>query len=522
MARHFVQSLKSKVWIATGALAFFIFAFGIGSYLVVSLFVENSLSTVVAEFIFVIIGVLIFGWRLANEVVKPVEKVSLLAKSLERGVAVTIPRTSGAAETDELLQTLHRTNRQLQTIVGLMERVSNGETEVALSALEDSDRLSRSFQKLLVKVTESIYAKRDLERLQTAVKNISDEVMPIKNGNLDVEVASDFMQTRQITDSFKLLLNQFNELVAHVRDDSKQAKISAAGLQKIVQQIIGAKENRVREMNQAKLTLKQVPQSVRKVSEELFVSANSAQESIGKARAGSNTAQKNLNTVGELRQRMQEVATRVGRLNERAHEIGKVSKTLEDLAQRTNMIALNASIQFAESAGSNGQGRGFTVLAEEVKHLAARAANSNKQISTLHKSITAEINEVENSLHESIGEVAELSKFAIETSNSLIVLEKYVERFLNLQEKLVVYAGEQSVDTEKAFESFSATIVETEKGIKDLREAETQIGSFLGSVENLHFAVADYKVKAAFKKDSSPPQKKSVPPVETNYPLEIL
>lgn len=514
MARHFVQSLKSKVWIAAGALAFFIFAFGIGSYLLVSLFVENTLSTVVAEFIFLIIGVFIFGWRLSNEIVKPVEKVSLLAKSLERGVAVTIPRTSGSAETDELLQILHRTNRQMQTIVGLMERVSSGESDIALAPVEDADRLTRTFQKLLVKVTESVHAKRDLERLQTAVKHVSEEVNPVKNGTLDVEVVSDFVQTRPITDSFKFLLNQFNELVAHVRDDSKQAKTSAADVQKTIQQIIGTKESRVREMNQAKLTLKQIPQAVKKVSEELFTSAISAQQSIGKARIGSNTAQKNLNTVGELRQRMQEVVKRVGRLNERAQEIGKVSKTLEDLAQRTNMIALNASIQFAES-NEKGQGRGFTVLAEEVKHLAARAANSNKQISTLHKSIAAEINEVENSLHESIGEVAELSKFAIETSNSLIILEKYVERFLNLQEKLVVYSGEQSIDTEKAFESFSAIVAETEKGIKDLRDAETLVGGFLGSIENLHFAVADYKLKAASK--IKPP-----PAIETSYPAETL
>lgn len=519
MARYFAKSLKAKIWLATGALAFFIFTFGISSYLIVSLFIENSLYSVILRLMFVELSIIAFGWWLSNEIVKPIEKVSLLAKSLERGVSVSLPKTSGSSETDELLQSLHRTNQQLQTIVGLMDKVAGGDLNVALTPLQNSDRLSLSFQKLLAKVTESIHAKRDLEKLKAAVKQISEEVSQIKNGNLDVEIKSDFIQTKQISDSFRFLLLQLNELVTHVRADSKQATTSAGELQKTVQQIISAKESRVRELNQASLMLKQIPKSVKKVSEELFASAASAHESIEKARNGSKTAQNNLNAVGGLRQQIQEVVKRIGRLNERSQEIGKISKTLEDLAQRTNMIALNASIQSAESGE---KGRGFSVLAEEVKHLAARAANTNKQISTLHKTIAAEINEVENSLHESVGEVANLSKFAIETGNSLSILEKYVGRFLSLQQELGVYSGEQSVDTENAFESFAAVIVETEKTLEDLKESELLINGFLGSVENLHSAVADYRVKPVRKNEDLSIKDDSKVKFDSNFTAKIL
>lgn len=519
MARHFAQSLKVKVWMAAAALAFFVFTFGISSYLMVSLFVENSLYAVIIRFTFLALSVSAFGWWLSNELVKPVEKVALLAKSLERGVSVTLPKTSGSTETDELLQSLHRTNQQMQTVVGLMDKVAGGDLDVALTPLEDSDRLSRSFQKLLAKVTESIHAKRDLERLQAAVGQISEEISQVKNGNLDVEINSDYVQTREISDGFKFLLHQLNELVLHVRNDSKQAKTSAGELQKTLLEIIGAKENRVRELNQTKLTLKQIPQSVKTVSEELYASAASAQQSIEKARHGSKTAQNNLNVVGGLRQQIQEVVKRIGRLNERSQEIEKVSKTLEDLAQRTDMIALNASIQSAELGE---KGRGFTVLAEEIKRLAARAANTNKQISTLNKTIAAEINEVETSLHESIGEVANLSKFAIETGNSLSELEKYIGRFLNLQEKLVAYSGEQSVDTENAFASFTATIIETEDAIKNLKESETLVTGFLGSVENLHYAVADYRIRAAVKQENTPLKDESDAALESSFSAKNL
>lgn len=491
MARHSANSLRGKIWFATSALAFFIYIFGIGSYLVVSLFTDVSIYSVLVRFLVLAAMIIVFGWWLSREVARPIEKISLLAKSIERGVSVSLPKTSGSTETDELLQILYRNNQQLHNLVNLMDNVANGNFDVSLKPLQNSDRLSNSFQRLLLKVSESIHAKRDLERLEAAIGQISEEIARVKNGNFDVEIKSDSAPTRAISDGFKFLILQLNELIAVMRSDSKQAQTAAGEAQKIIQLIIGTDENRIQELNQAKLHLKQIPQSVKKISEELFTSATSAKQSIQKARNGSQTAQKNLNHVGGLRRQIQEAVKRIGQLNERSQEIGKIGKTVGDLAQRTNMIALNASIQSAELGE---KGRGFAVIAEEVERLAARAANTNKQISTLDKTIAAEIGEVENSLQELVGEVANLSKFAIETGNHLGEIEKYLGSFLKLQEKLVADSGEQTVDGERAFDSFIHSIAEAENAVINLKESEKQIVNVLSSMENLHSAAAGFKI----------------------------
>jgi len=492
MARHFASnSLRSKIWFATCALAFFICVFGIGSYLLVALFTDNSIYSVLIRFLVLAAVIIVFGWWLSRETVRPIEKVSLLAKSIERGVSIALPKTSGSTQTDELLQVIYRNNQQMHNLVNLMDSVANGDFEVSLKPLQTSDRLSHSFQKLLIKVSESIHAKRDLDRLQTAIRQISEEVARVKNGNFDVEIKSDFTPTRAISDSFKFLIHQLNELIAIMRSDSKQTQTAAGEVRKIVQLIISRDENRIQELNQAKLHLKQIPQSVRKISEELFASATLVNQTILKARNGSQTAQKNLNHVGGLRRQIQEAVKRIGQLNERSREIGKIGKAVGDLAQRTNMIALNASIQSAE-LGENG--RGFAVIAEEVERLAARAANTNKQISTLDKTIAAEIAEVENSLQESVGEVANLSKFAIETGNDLGEIEKYLGSTLKQQEKLVADSGGQTVDGELAFDSFVNSIAEAENAVINLKELEKQIVNILSSMENLHSAAANFKI----------------------------
>lgn len=489
-ANSLLNSLKGKIWLATSALAFFICAFGMVSYMGLSVFISEPIYAVFIPLLFLSFAVMIFGWWLSNEVITPIEKVSLLAKSLERGASTSLPKTSGSTETDELLATLHRNNQQITNLVGLMDKVSNGHLDVVLSPLENSDRLSNSFKKLLAKVTESINAKQDLAKLENAVNQITREIEDVRTGNFVAPIYSDFEQTKEISETLKYLLNQINGLIGQIKNNSHPAQNSIDETRKILQTIIEQSETGIQEMSQAKLPLRQIPNSVQKIVAELSGSTESANISIEKARNGSNTAQQNLAAVRELRKLLQESVRRIGKLNERSEEIGKIAKTVGDLAHRTNMIALNASIQAGDVSE---QSKRFAILEEEVERLASRAESTKKQISQVNKSITAEIGEVERSLQMTVGEVANLSKYAIETGDALSELEKYVGKFLNLQTKIVSFSKEKSEETEKAFQTFVKSIDKTESNVKTLRESETKIKTASNSLDNLQFAVESFR-----------------------------
>ena len=510
-ANSLLNSLKGKIWLATSGLAFFVCTFGLVSYLLVSFLTSEVFYAVFIPFLFLGFCVMVFGWWLSNEVVSPIEKVSLLAKSLERGSVTSLPRNSGSTETDELLKSLHRNNQQVQNLVGLMDKVASGNLDVALTPLENSDRLSNSFQKLLAKVSDSIQAKQDLEKLQAQVNQITEEISHVRNGNLDVEIRADFADTKEITETLKYLVYHLKELISNIRSDAKYAQNSANEARKSLQTIIHSDEIKIQELNRAALVFKQIPNNVQKISEELKVSANAANQSIKKAQNGSLTARENLNAVSGIRKQAQDSVKRVGRLGERSKEIGKVAKTIGDLAHRTNMIALNASIQAAELGG---KGHGFALIAEEVERLASRAGNTNKQISSFNKTISAEIGEVEHFLQATVGEVAGLSKFAVETGNSIGELEKYVRQFLNLQTKLISYSGEQSAETEKAFQTFIKSISETADTVTYLKESETKLGQLSSSMATLQLLVADFKLSSIATVENPPINKLSQPLVE--------
>jgi hypothetical protein len=115
----------------------------------------------------------------------------------------------------------------------------------------------------------------------------------------------------------------------------------------------------------------------------------------------------------------------------------------------------------------------------------------------------AEVGEIERSLLDSVSEAANLSKFALETGSSLSELEKYIQQFLNLQEKLVVYSDEQSADTEMTFQNFTVLVDEAENAVKNLKESEMQISQIMTAMEVLQVAVADFKTSGnALEKDT--------------------
>jgi methyl-accepting chemotaxis protein len=513
MARYtpnsLLNSLKGKIWLATSALAFFICTFGLISYLIVSFVVNDTFYAVFVPFLFLAFTVMVFGWWLSNEVVSPIEKVSLLAKSLERSSSTSLPKTSGSIETDELLETLHRNSQQMQKLVNLMDEVSAGNTDIALTPIQNSDRLTAAFQKLLAKITDSIDAKQNLEKLQRSVGQITEEIGRVRKYNLDAEITADFKETKEISETLKFLVNNLSKLVVQVRDDSAQTQTSATDVRRKLQSVIQQSEVKVQEMNQAAFTLKEIPNSVQKISENFSGAVQSANQSIEKARQGTLTAQENVNASALVRKQLQEAMSRLGRLNEHAQEIGKIAKTVGDLAHRTSTVALNASIQ----AGDFGEsGRGFSVVADEIKRIAVRAENTNKQIATLNKAMTSDIGEVERSLKSTIHEAANLSKFAVETGNSMSELEKHITQILNLQDQLTADSSEQSAETDRAFQVFIGSIAETEMSVEALKQSEKSIAALVSTFGNMLLAVDDFKL----------PQQTSVTApnyrVETNFP----
>ena len=218
-----LNTLKGKVWLAVISLAIIncvvsTIAFIATSFLTSDYFIP-ALATVASS----AATTIVFAWWMSNAFMRPIDKLTLLAKGIERSPGMSLPKTTGSFETDELLHTISRTSHQLVNFIDLMDDVTAGKTDAAINPLEHSDRISASFQKLVAKVTDSIDAKKELDELQYAVCQISSEVAGIQRNEL-INIRSDFAVTRPISDALRSLIDRQADLTRGIHINTAELR----------------------------------------------------------------------------------------------------------------------------------------------------------------------------------------------------------------------------------------------------------------------------------------------------------
>ena len=138
-------------------------------------------------------------------------------------------------------------------------------------------------------------------------------------------------------------------------------------------------------------------------------SADVAQRSVQIATKGAGVVRQTIQGMDSIRDQIQETSKRIKRLGESSQEIGSIVELINDIAEQTNILALNAAIQ-AASAGE--AGRGFAVVADEVQRLAERASNATKRIETLVQTIQSDTNEAVSSMEQTTAEVVAGARLA--------------------------------------------------------------------------------------------------------------
>ena len=225
---------------------------------------------------------------------------------------------------------------------------------------------------------------------QEAILRLLDEITTLADGDLtvDVTVTEDF--TGAIADSINYTIDTLRSLVGTITATSDEITQSASGTEAVTQQLNAASRRQADEINSVSQAIGAMSQSMQQVSHRADELAQDAQASVETAHTGSETVRRTVDGMTALRDQIQETAKRIKRLGESSQEIGNIIEFINDIAEQTNTLALNASIQAAMAGEA---GRGFAVVAEEVQRLAERAGNATRQIETLVKTIQADTNE---------------------------------------------------------------------------------------------------------------------------------
>ena len=276
---------------------------------------------------------------------------------------------------------------------------------------------------------------------QTAILRLLDELADLADGDLTVSatVTEDF--TGAIADSINFSIEQLRTLV----DTINQTAVSVAGAadetQNTARHLAKAAEHQAKEITDASDAINEMAESIDQVSANAKESSSVAERSVEIANKGNKVVQNTISGMDTIREQIQDTSKRIKRLGESSQEIGDIVSLINEIADQTNILALNAAIQ-ASMAGS--AGRGFAVVADEVQRLAERASAATRQIEGLVKTIQTDTNEAVISMEQTTTEVVRGASLAQDAGVSLEEIETVSRTLSELISNISRAASQQS------------------------------------------------------------------------------
>ncbi len=262
---------------------------------------------------------------------------------------------------------------------------------------------------------------RTNQRNQEAILRLLSEIADVADGDLTINatVTEDF--TGAIADAINYSIEALRDLVISINKTAMQVTGAAQSTRQTASQLTHASERQAQQIAKAGQAIIGMANSVKKVSANAVESAEVAKKSVTIASKGAKAVQDTITGMDSIREQIQETSKRIKRLGESSQEIGEIVGLIDDIADQTNILALNAAIQAAMAGEA---GRGFAVVADEVQRLAERSGNATKQIDALVKTIQSDTNEAVASMEQSTSGVVTGAKIAERAGESLTEIEK--------------------------------------------------------------------------------------------------
>jgi len=259
------------------------------------------------------------------------------------------------------------------------------------------------------------------DKNQAAILRLLDEIADLADGDLTAEatVSEDF--TGAIADSINFTIDQLRALVGTINETALRVSTAAQETQGTAMHLAEASEHQAQEIAGASAAVNEMAVSIDQVSANAAESAAVAERSVAIAGRGNEVVQNTITGMDTIREQIQDTSKRIKRLGESSQEIGDIVSLINDIADQTNILALNAAIQ-ASMAGD--AGRGFAVVADEVQRLAERSSAATKQIEALVKTIQTDTNEAVISMEQTTSEVVRGARLAQDAGVALEEIEK--------------------------------------------------------------------------------------------------
>ncbi|RMF23720.1 MAG: hypothetical protein D6756_08235, partial [Cyanobacteria bacterium J083] len=270
--------------------------------------------------------------------------------------------------------------------------------------------------------TEQQQAK---EKLENAIFTLIDEVSEATEGDLTVRANLDSLELSTVADLFNAMIDNLQEIAIEAKESTQ---LVGTSLRYSEAEILALAERAITEAHETRNTLvsvEEMSESIQTVAKNASQAEKITEDTYTMVVNSTSNMDLTVKSIIDLRSTVGETAKKMKRLGESSQKISQVVSFIQEIALKTNVLAINASVE-AGRAGEYGQG--FTIVAEQVGALAEQSAAATKEIAQIVADIQAETQEVSQAMESGTAQVVDSTRLVEATKASLqAVLEKSQE-----------------------------------------------------------------------------------------------
>lgn len=328
--------------------------------------------------------------------------------------------------------------------------------------------------------------------ITTPLKSLVLVATTIAEGDLtgNIEIISKD-ETGHLMATMNVMVENLRNIIGQVTSTSNQVSSAASKLNSTAEQIATGAEKVVIQAGNAATAGEEMAATSGDIAQNCQMVAEGAHRASQAAQNGTEVVQKTVKVMGQIATKVQESAKTVESLGARSDQIGAIIGTIEDIADQTNLLALNAAI---EAARAGEQGRGFAVVADEVRALAERTTRATREIDEMIKAIQKETKDAVAAMEQGVHQV-EAGTMEAEKSGQALQDILFQVNDVAMQINQIATAAEEQTATTGEISSnmhqITEVIHQTSRGAQESASAASVLS---GNAEELQRLVRQFKL----------------------------
>ncbi|MES9969056.1 MAG: methyl-accepting chemotaxis protein [Candidatus Thiodiazotropha sp.] len=340
--------------------------------------------------------------------------------------------------------------KEMKQTIGSLSKIQDEEAEMFFTETDEAYHSMITWVILCLAVgaiVSLVLAFLIITTISKGVDEIESTAKQLADGDLGARVNyQNKDELGHIADAFNEMADKFHDAINEVKDSVTQLASAAEETSAVTTQTNAGIGQQLSETSQVATAMNQMSATVQEVARNAVEAAEAAREADSTFHQGKQVIDKVIDAIGELAKEVEEAADVIQQLESESMNIGSVLDVIKSIAEQTNLLALNAAI---EAARAGEQGRGFAVVADEVRTLAGRTQESTQEI----EEMITRLQSGANSAVKVMAEGKEMTQVGVEQAaaagEALHSINNAVEQIAGMNTQIASAAEEQSSVTEE-------------------------------------------------------------------------